>query len=120
VLLEHPASLADKHSRLLSSRGAPLALDSLRSQEDFTLWNNRPDGGSKYGYGCGGPEEGAPRVGCVRDEAKVYYGRDKVSEGVSLLKDARCKTTHFDWKIFERRRRGETPDATHGDTEEGA
>lgn len=36
------------------------------------------------------------------------------------MEDAGCKTTHFDWKIFERRRRSETPDATHGDTEEGA
>lgn len=71
VLLEHLTSLADEHTRLLPSRGAPLALDGLCSKENFTLWNNRPDGGSKYGYGRGGPEEGAPRVGCVRDDAKV-------------------------------------------------
>lgn len=59
-------------------------------------------------------------MGCVRDEAKIYYGRDEISEGVSLLKDTGSETARFDWEIFECRGCGETPNATHGNTEEGA
>jgi len=53
----------------------------------------------------------------MRNKAKVDHSCDEISGGVSLLEDAGRKATRFDGEILECRGRGETPDATHGDTE---
>src|SRR6267154_4036132 len=101
VLLEHRTGLLHEQTGLCSSRGALLTLQSFSANEDFTLWHKGPNEGGKRGYTRRGPKESAPRGGGVGNEAKVYYGCNEVSEGVSLLEDTRSKTTRFDREIFE-------------------
>ena len=57
-------------------------------------------------------------MGGVRDEGQVQGSRNEVSEGVSLLQDARCEPTGLGGEIFECGRGGQTPDTTHRDAEQ--
>ena len=87
VLLEHRTGLLDEQSGFFSSSGALLTLQSFSANEDFALWHKGPNEGGKGGYAGRGPKESAPRGGCVRNKAKVYYRRNEVSKGVALLED---------------------------------
>ena len=55
----------------------------------------------------------------VRDNIQVQDSRYEVANGVSLLQHTRSKPTCFHWKIFERGGRGQAPNTSHGNAEEG-
>jgi hypothetical protein len=55
----------------------------------------------------------------VRDNEQVQDSRYEVADGISLLQYTRSKPTCFDGEILERCGRGQAPNTSHGNTEEG-
>lgn len=55
----------------------------------------------------------------VRDNIQIQDSRYEVANSVSLLQYTRCKPTCFYGKIFERGGRGQAPNTSHGNAEEG-
>lgn len=58
-------------------------------------------------------------MAAVRDNVQVQNSRYEVANGVSLLQYTRSKSTCFYGEIFERGGRGQAPNTSHGNAEEG-
>ena len=101
-------------------RMARLRSRRLGTDEDFALRQQDADERGESGHARCGPKEGPPTGRDFWDEEQVDDGGNEVSNGVALLQYAARETTRLNRKVLKTGRRGQAPDAAHGDTEERA
>lgn len=105
----------------LHSRNLPGPLFRvLRRAEEARLGDEHLDGGHKSGEASTDEEDGLVADAGARDCHNVDDGRDEIPDRIALLQDARKQPARLDRHVLKRHGGRETPDAAHGDAEEGA
>lgn len=118
VDFQHFFGLVDEHLGLRGSTGTSLFFEFFGSDEELRLGDKRANDSSEERKTSAEIEEGAPAV--MSNDGEVDDGSKEVAHCVSLLEYAAGETAEFNGKVFEGIGRRETPDATHGDTKQGA
>ncbi|SRR5258707_8123958 len=120
VRFEHHPYLMDKYLGLVPGRTAKCAFLFFRMEKHLAFRNKNPENCRRGGNCRSCPKQRPPGMAGVRDNKQVQDSRYEVAEGISLLQYTRSKPTCFDGEILESCGRGQAPNTSHGNAEEGS